>query len=59
MNATFKPVLAVKKLIDNKYFPRNVLMKYPMQMGLALFPLYYKWLVKYAYMGNISGYGRY
>ena len=59
LNATFKPVLAVKKLIDNKYFPRNVLMKYPMQMGLALFPLYYKWLVKYAYMGNISGYGRY
>ncbi len=35
------------------------LMKYPMQMALSMFPLYYKWAVKYAYMGNISGYGRY
>jgi flavin-dependent dehydrogenase len=59
LNVTFKPVLLAKKLIDNPLFPRNVLMKYPLQLGLSMFPLYYKWAVKYAYMGNISGYGRY
>ncbi len=59
LNATFKPVLLGKKLIDNPLFPRNILMRYPMQMGLAAFPLYYKWAVKYAYMANISGYNRF
>ncbi len=58
LNATFKPVLLAKKLIDNPIFPRNVLMKYPLQMGLRLFPLY-EWAMKYAYMANISGYRRY
>ena len=58
LNATFKPVLAGKKLMDSPLFPRNVMMKYPMQAALPLFPLVSR-AAKYGYMVNISGYNRF
>jgi len=57
LNRTFKPVLAVKRLADA--IPRDIFIKYPARVALALYPLYYRWAVRYAFMMNISGYGRY
>jgi hypothetical protein len=57
LNRTFVPVLAAKRLADA--VPRDVFIKYPARLALALYPLYYRWAVRYAYMMNISGYGRY
>jgi flavin-dependent dehydrogenase len=57
LNRTFVPVLATKRLADA--VPRDVFIKYPARLALALYPLYYRWAVRYAYMMNISGYGRY
>ncbi len=57
LNRTFKPVLAVKRLVD--ILPRSIFIKYPVRVGLALWPLHYRWLVRQLFKVNISGYGRY
>lgn len=56
LNRTFKPVLMAKRLIDN--VPRDVLLKYPMQLGMALNPVYSRWLVRQGFKVNVTGYGR-
>jgi flavin-dependent dehydrogenase len=56
VNATFKPVLAVKRLLD--VLPRGVFIKYPGRLAMALWPLYADWATRYAFMVNISGYNR-
>jgi flavin-dependent dehydrogenase len=56
LNVTFKPVLAAKRLLD--VLPRDLFIKYPSWLTMPLWPLYVKGL-RYAFMANISGYGRY
>ncbi len=58
LNRTFLPVLAAKRFIDVVPL-RDVVLNYPMRAALALFPLYYRWALRLAFMMNISGYGRY
>lgn len=57
LNATFKPVLAMKRVLD--IVPRGLFIKYPALLAMELWPLYAGWLTRYAFMLNISGYGRY
>ena len=56
LNATFKPVLLAKRLLDA--LPNGLLMKYPMRAGLPLVPYISKHFVRRAFMINVSGYSR-
>ncbi len=57
LNATFRPVLAMKRITD--VIPRDIFVKYPARLAMSMFPLYGSWAMRYGFMGNISGYGRY
>ncbi len=57
LNASFKPVLAAKRMLD--LLPGGLFVKYPVRLAMNLWPLYAGWLPRYVCMANVSGYGRY
>ena len=56
LNWTFYPLLATKRLIDRS--PRDLVLKYPMRAALPFMPLFNRFLLRYAFMANVTGYGR-
>jgi flavin-dependent dehydrogenase len=57
LNATFKPVLAQKRIMD--HLPNRVFVKYPARLAMEAWPLFANWAARYAFMVNISGYNRF
>ena len=56
LNWTFYPLLAAKRIINRS--PQDLMVKYPMQIGLRFMPLFNRFLLRQAFKANVSGYGR-
>jgi len=56
LNWTYYPLLAAKRLINRS--PQELMVKYPMQATMPFMPLFNRFLLRPAFMGNVTGYGR-
>ncbi len=56
INRTFYPLLAAKRILNRS--PQDLVLKYPMHAVLPLMPLFNRFLMRKAFMVNVSGYGR-
>lgn len=57
LNWTFYPLLAAKRIINRS--PQDLMVKYPMWAALPLMPLFNRFLLRKAFMANVTGYGRF
>jgi flavin-dependent dehydrogenase len=56
LSATFKPVLLAKRMLDA--LPNGLFTRYPMRMALPLLPYVSEYVMRPAFMVNVSGYNR-
>ncbi|MFW6113417.1 MAG: NAD(P)/FAD-dependent oxidoreductase [Actinomycetota bacterium] len=56
LNMTFYPLLMAKRLADKS--PREIVMKYPMQIAMRFMPLLAPLVQRQVFKLNVSGYGR-
>ncbi len=56
LNWTFYPLLAAKRIINRS--PQDLMVKYPMWATLPFMPLFHRFLLRRAFMANVTGYGR-
>ena len=55
LNWTFYPLLAAKRIINRS--PQDLMVKYPMWATLPFMPLFNRFLLRRAFMANVTGYG--